>query len=360
MKRSLEMKRQTVSTLSQTATENTAGAPLPECSHGVALKFTREDKASGKSRDFYACSANRDRKVCSLFHWVEDWERKLKRGNKVVVLEGLPPREKKSRPDETLGINAFTDNASNAQFLFDKSSIEVIVAPIVAQCAKSPNARALCIGTPSIHRALLKVGIDSVLLDEDERLDTVLPNSQRFNVFNGNTYGKTLPEDDFAVIAMDPPFHPELLGALFSTVNDKFPKSSKNLILFAFPCFFKEKVLAANPALSMSDVRLTYRNHKKYVSAERSPVRLYSSTVLSAITPSLNESAQYRICADCGDFRHVSNHHCKECGTCTTVAGKQRYVHCKACATCVKPQATHCKECKRCFLSPHPHERRLD
>ena len=345
-------KRRTVSHLLESSLSVAAGAIVPECQHGKALKFARTDTKTGEAREFYACSANRDRKICPLFHWTEDWERKVKSGAvKKSVAAPDARREKKAKLDESLGMEALTDNKSNAQFLFDGKSIAIIANIVQSYVASLENAKILCIGTPSIHKSLMGLGLDSTLLDEDARLSTTLPNTHRFNVFNGNMYGGSQPADSFSVIVIDPPFQPQLMPALFSTVKRLFPVSSSQLVLFAFPYFNLDEVVAANTSLALTDVRLSYRNHKKYVSGERSPVRLYSTKPLVEFTKDLGK--EYPICEKCNAFSHVSNHHCDACNKCTTIAGAEKYKHCKRCAKCVKPRAVHCNTCKRCFVTEH-------
>ena len=350
------MKRKIVSTLTVDDAPTADRLSIPRCEHGDALRFSRVDKSSGSAREFYACSANRDRKVCSLFYWVDDWERKLRKadgsGTSQSTLVCPGSRTKKTRGDDTLGIDALVDNSTNAQFLFDQESISVMCQIILESISRSESKRVLCIGTPSIHKELLQSGTPSVLLDEDARLIGVLPNTQRFNVFNGESYGEALPEDDFAAIVMDPPFHPELLPALFRTAATSFPKSFKNLILFAFPYFNRTQVISACPSVHMSDVRLTYRNHAKYKTGERSPVRLFTSTKVGHY---LKTALGYTWCEQCEDLKHSSNKHCEVCNACTTIAGTTPYAHCLKCSSCVKPNASHCDECGKCFISAHPH-----
>lgn len=324
---------------------------VPECSHGKALKFTRMDLKLGKAREFYACSANRDRKICSLFFWVEDWERKVRKGGSAMTSKDELPRVKKTKVDETFEVPALVENSSNAQFLFDSSSVKNLVEILQGQIDVS-TARVLCIGTPTVHRRLLDAKMDSTLLDEDERLVESLSQTIRFNMYNGNFFAGSPPADDFNAIVLDPPFHPELLPALFNTLESAFPISLKrSTILFAFPYFNAGALHAAWPALVMTDIRLTYRNHKKYISAERSPVRLFSTKPVTALTDS-----EYKFCESCQVVVHCSNQHCEACAKCTTITGAGAYTHCVRCAKCVKPTAVHCKTCNGCFLGLHSHK----
>ena len=325
-----------------------AATTIPICAHGPALKFNRIDKSSGLSREFYACSANRDRKICPLFHWVEDWERKLKRGGKIHdnLADDESRRAKKSKPDEELGVSALVDNESNAQYLFDKSTVQTLltlIKPVIV-----PDRPVLCIGAPLIHAALLRENIDSYLLDEDERLCSIHANTFRFNMFNGTFYTETLKQDNFCLIVSDPPFHPELLPAMFGTIERLFPVSfAASPIMFAFPYFNIKAVQDAMPRLERTDIRLTYRNHKKYTSGEQTPVRLFVANM--PIVP----AGSHQLCVPCNRVVHKANHHCELCNACTTIAGPVAYIHCKDCKKCVKPKSIHCKICKRCHVGPH-------
>jgi hypothetical protein len=328
---------------------NTSHAP--RCSHGAALRFSRTDKNTGLIRDFYACSVTRDRKLCRMFHWVEDWERKISRPVIVQSSENFDPsREKKTRYDSNLGLDTFVDNSSNAQFTFDRDSISLIVS----LCrATKPAIRVLCLGTPSIYVELQKQGINSVLLDEDERLAKIANSVYRYNMFTGDFFASN-PNlfDDFTVIICDPPFHPELLRALFDSLKRTFPSSYNSaLLLFAFPYFFHEQVVSACSRLTtMTDVRLTYSNHKKYTSAKRSPVRLFiSEPTLKSL---LNDPPKgYRYCAECDEIVSEVNRHCAKCKRCTSIAGNRPYKHCEDCKLCVKESAVHCFKCRKCFIS---------
>ena len=339
------MERRTTSKLYSNPDSPSEAQPIPECAHGMALRFTRLDKKTGTERAFYACSSSRDRKVCSLFHWVDDWERKLRLGRTIPSEHQVftTKREKKARFDADLGVEALTDNATNAQFLFDRESI-ALIETVVRGYLKKDNTpqRVLCIGAPSVHKHLLGLKIDSVLLDEDERLESVLPHTIRFNMFNGNFFGNEKPEDTFGLVVIDPPFHPELLPVLFMNVKKIFQISFTHLVLFAFPYFHQSRVAdASGGILRMTDIRMTYRNHKKYVGSERSPVRLYSNRDFITLIPTLG-SDLYKICEPCNAFVYVKNKHCKDCNSCTSIAGKREFVHCRVCEKCVKQASHYC------------------
>jgi hypothetical protein len=334
-----------------------SSSSVPNCSHGKALLFTRTDNKTGESREFYACSVSRDRKVCALFHWKEDWERKAKKtppGGSRIPLK-IDSR-KKPRASEGCEFETLVDNKTNAQFVFDATTVGIVRDLIGNHVSKLEDPRVLCVGTPSIHKALLDANISSVLIDEDARLADLFPHTYRFNAFNGSWFAnKIRPVDDnFSVIVCDPPFHPELLPAMASTLQTEFPVSlSQSLLLMAFPYFASEKVSEAFASLVMTDIRLTYRNHPKYKTHIRSPVRLFSSMRIREVLSGNAVVSGHCLCRKCDDFVSLENHHCDTCNSCTTIAGQHHYKHCTDCDKCVKSSASHCMKCKRCFVGSH-------
>ncbi len=330
---------------------------LPECSHGPALRFSRHDGKSDASRDFYSCSVTRDRKVCSMFHWVDEWNRKMKRssgGSKEVVATEQARKKLKHVPDCTF--STIVDNKTNAQFVFDKSTISNVLN-IVKKVIQdlSNHRRVLCLGTPTIHRALLEANIDSTLLDEDSRLVNCFPNTYRFNMFNGSWFGESCPViDDFSAIVCDPPFHPELIQALKNTLKNVFPNSlASGYLIMAFPYFLSRQITEAFPDSIMTDIRLTYANHPKYKTHDRSPVRLFTTRGIVSVLDADFELSGHIYCKLC--CCHVSkvNSHCNTCQKCTTNAGKNLYKHCDICRVCVKPNAIHCSKCSICAIGSH-------
>lgn len=48
----------------------------PACAHGPTLLFRRRINKNGATRDFFACSAYRDRKGCPFFKWADEFKNK--------------------------------------------------------------------------------------------------------------------------------------------------------------------------------------------------------------------------------------------------------------------------------------------
>lgn len=331
---------------------------VPSCSHGPALRFSRDNSKSGESREFYACSVTRDRKVCGLFHWVDEWDRKQRNADMgVAKSSGAEPARKKLKnvPDCVFATNV--DNKTNAQFVFDRASIKIVQDIAGEFINKTTNTkRILCLGTPTIHRALLAASMDSTLLDEDSRLVDMFPNTFRFNMFNGSWFNlDTNPiGDDFSLIICDPPFHPELLSAMKNTLSTIFPRTyEQGGMIMAFPYFFSKTMAEVLPGLAVSDIRLTYANHPKYKTPERSPVRVYMTRGVSGTLGEGIDFAGHEFCKSCDVHVSRLNSHCEKCQKCTTLAGKTPFIHCDICEVCVKPNSAHCFKCNRCFQGAH-------
>ena len=310
---------------------------VPSCSHGPANRFTRSDKG-GNQREFFACSAVRDRKECALFHWVDDWQKKLNKRpiSDVNVPDDHMVRMKLSRSSalgESFMANAESKSAS--QFFFDETTLKDVLKIISDINPK----RLLCLGAPTVYRS---VSCEAVLLDIDYRL----PDAIKHNMFTNHFFNKSdeekIQQMSFDLVICDPPFQPALLPKLAETIKSLAPHAS---ILIAFPYFQRHPLLQAIPALKMTDMRLSYENHRKY-KGDASPVRLFATSIDLKLQ-------NYKWCDICQRSVHSANKHCFDCGTCTTLHGLVPYRHCADCKICVKPKWRHCKPCKRCKPQQH-------
>eukprot|EP00300_Choanocystis_sp_HF-7_P016756 c19525_g1_i2.p1 GENE.c19525_g1_i2~~c19525_g1_i2.p1 ORF type:complete len:261 (+),score=48.99 c19525_g1_i2:99-785(+) len=208
------------------------------CDHGTMILFERfSAKESGSSRKFFACSFSRDRKLCRAFCWAEDVGKKrskLARHNgaksepfspvmctncslvvdksdsahKDHVTRALTGEER-AAPSRIL--RPLDVDKQNAQYLFTPSHISYLVDVLVTLGVR----RVACVGTPSIHEAILQRGatppvrskqrkskgskkdvplehagasdttLTSLLLDMDDRYRSFFPTTfSRFNMFN--------------------------------------------------------------------------------------------------------------------------------------------------------------------------------
>lgn len=302
------------------------------------------------SRDFYACSAIRDRKICPLFVWVDEHEKRHAGDHHSI--------KRPRRGDEPGREYKKTDNKANAQYFFSEEAVGVIRE----YTAKHDYHRVLCLGTPVIHQRL-QGDLDSFLLDMDPVVVKKAADSgARFNMINGFFFDSEGRErfDGWSakgpvdVVVVDPPFQPELIPAIWKCVREVLIGSDAfaNVdVVFAFPYFSREALMGSkeSPELVMNDYRVDYANHKTY-KADKSPVRLF--TRFHELTDLPTES--YRVCEKCdGRWVHKANAHCDKCGACTTIHGNRPWSHCSACKKCTKPELKHCSKCKRCLPVGH-------
>ena len=337
---------------------------LPSCSHGPANRFTRKSAKDGSARDFYACSAVRDRKECPLFHWVDEWERKMALKRKLADPEDVEPTtsysslsqdhhhaqlvRRKLTPSSAMGDDFLANSKiqSASQYFFDNQTLDLMVELIKSI---RPQPRVLCLGCPTIATRLSEF-TSPILLDIDDRL----PNVVKFNMFTNHFFDSQdhhqVRSMEFDLVVADPPFQPALLPKLASTIRSLAPDAR---LFLCFPYFENSAVQASFPLLKRTDIRLSYENHRKYKGAGRTPVRLYVS---ASLEDDCLETGflDYVCCPKCKRLVHASlNRHCDDCETCTTIHGSAFYVHCKTCKKCIKPGWEHCDHCQRCTSPDH-------
>lgn len=59
----------------------------PKCPHGPTLLFSRRTK--NETRQFFACAACRDRKICNFFLWADEKECLLKKKSAIWEKENI-------------------------------------------------------------------------------------------------------------------------------------------------------------------------------------------------------------------------------------------------------------------------------
>ncbi|XP_018563680.1 zinc finger CCHC domain-containing protein 4 [Anoplophora glabripennis] len=259
----------------------------PQCIHGPTILFSREVK--GVRRNFFACSACRERKHCNFFLWEDErnkltlskkqiWEQEtmkyLKNINhrKIFVtlnkVIGLPPTKRlychncsefvlemsESKHSDHNLLRGLTDYQLNhpseillpaentkkeAQYLFSKLSVKTIV-DIFTQLGYKD---VICIGTPRIHEHIRSScdDMNSILLDIDSRfhsffgpLEYVWYNSFNHHFFfteAGNVFKDFLKSSKGknTVLITDPPFggRVEPLAFTFTTINNEYKSIHK-------------------------------------------------------------------------------------------------------------------------------------
>lgn len=235
----------------------------PCCIHGPTILFERFH-GNGQSRQFYACSACRDRRDCSFFHWADQkiangkkdlWTGLIKESRqgksheaeykRLEAIKALPASERsyctscsvllggteKSSHTSCALIFPITNKQLShpstflppkesskleAQYLFTSNSVDVIIGMLQNLQA----SRVLCIGAPRIHEAITdtpQLNMVSLMMDIDDRYCSFFsPEScLRYNMFNHhffdeekakNTYKQFITENGNLVIVADPPF----------------------------------------------------------------------------------------------------------------------------------------------------------
>lgn len=255
---------------------------VPSCPHGPALLFERFVKNEGP-RQFFACSAFRDRKQCSFFKWADDVKEKSDKSQaafttscahvnqtslrkRFLIFRKLPlskrslccncgllllPGEtnqhkqqghqiKKGvrRKDLQHPTTLFTpqeDNKTYAQYLFSDVTVEFILG-----CLENGHfTHILCVGAPRIHEAITlrkktkDTKLTSLLLDLDSRYAQVYPAKCLclYNMFNHHFFHRLgearlrsflCEREARAVLVTDPPFGGmvEPLAASFHKIEE--------------------------------------------------------------------------------------------------------------------------------------------
>ncbi|XP_068164429.1 rRNA N6-adenosine-methyltransferase ZCCHC4 isoform X2 [Antennarius striatus] len=261
------------------------GDLAPRCVHGPALLFEKVCRGGGRSRRFYACSACRDRKDCSLFQWEDEKvseSRRLAREAEIqskrplftqqefcsrfVKFLSVPLEEKKFCEDcqllllpgegdahsghrstavtatqlrrPSLLLRPLDNKKSNAQFLFTDRSAHFLLDTLSALGFR----RVLCVGTPRLQE-LIKLRnlqqkrppVRSLLLDIDFRYAQFYSREEfcHYNMFNhhffdGGASGPVLQafltesDGEKVVMVADPPF-----GGLVKPLANSFSLISR-------------------------------------------------------------------------------------------------------------------------------------
>ncbi|RZB94444.1 zinc finger CCHC domain-containing protein 4 [Asbolus verrucosus] len=386
----------------------------PSCPHGPTILFART--VNGVKRNFFACSACRDRKLCSFFvyederskhktqTWDEERRKLLKRINhrKLFLtlnqMKQLSPEDRGychtcsgfqlrkfwdkhmehqfvknvtdyqcSHPSEFLP--PLEDAKKEAQFLFAKSSVDAIINIFNHLNYK----KIVSMGTPRIHEFVTNncPQMDSLLLDFDDRYHNFYGPLEFcwYNSFNDHFFFPESEEvfsdfltssNDIALI-LDPPFggRVEPLAHTIHTISEKYRKLNNTQaelpVFWVFPYFMEPQILNSLPDFAMLDYKVDYDNHPLFQDGIKA--RKFGSPVriFTNVNPRkiiLPAKEGYKFCNKCEKWVSEENRHCKECQSCTSKDGRT-YVHCFKCQRCVKPSWQHCQVCERCAQPDH-------
>jgi len=372
----------------------------PYCNHGPTILFERffPDKAS---RKFFACSACRNRKECTFFHWYDE---KLTPGKKLIQDEikkkifkngkkhvqqvvandcwcfecassynsdnedshknhKTKVLEKKDIDFPTQFLNPSESKKAKAQYFFDEQTCQFFLTTIKRLQYKN----VICVGTPRLFEMIRDTDISSILLDLDTRYGYFY-SPEEFFIYNIYTHfffdkgrrekafknfvAKCIPDE--TLIILDPPFG-GLLNILEKTMSKIWTLFDAEVVptMMVFPYFLENHVTQNLPSLLMHDYKVSYSNHPTYRNTDKqargSPVRIYTNIPGEKLSLPKED---YKFCKTCQRYVYKANKHCKECNACTSKDGRT-YVHCHNCKKCVKPGNIHCDACQSCKQSDH-------
>ncbi|XP_037810780.1 rRNA N6-adenosine-methyltransferase ZCCHC4 [Lucilia sericata] len=383
------------------------GEPHPHCAHGPTLLFYYEDKSPREG--YYACSAYRDKKLCSFNLPAKELTTKhLSRVYDVSTLQfrnlrekfldstyesqkhycltcNEPLKESDLQPhlkhevkrnlatrlikNPTTFLTPLDNDKAQAQYFFDDKALQFF-----ENCFNDLKVtKVICIGAPRLHAHLQNMcsaNIKSFLLDFDYRF-YYFYNDQEYAWYNmcNNYFFDELQKQEFfrflkcksndrILIFTDPPFgcRTEPVAATLHKLTKLYNRINQLPyqplpIFWIFPYFSAHYIQQQMPALQMSDYKINYTNHTSYTDMGNksrklgSPVRIFTNVPLQLLKLPIQE--QYKYCSKCEKYTALENRHCEKCNSCPSKNGAT-YKHCDLCGLCVKPYYVHCNNCRRC------------
>lgn len=378
----------------------------PDCPHGPTILF--EKIVKGIPRQFYACSAYRDRKYCDFFHWKDDkvtngklikWKvtnKDLIRNkdhaklySKLISLEhsndgninfcqNCGTLSSESQPCEGHRITCLTkedlqnpskilaplsNNKKEAQYFFSKSSASFLTDTLVGDGCH----HILFIGTPTIFEQVNKNSpeIRTLFLDIDFRYLSFYGPMQFcwYNFLNGHFFlgesSRSLYEEFIResggklTVVLDPPFgaKTELIGQGFKNIASDLRRLCEMKsdcypkMFWIFPYFMETKVKETGLSLKMSDYKVCYDNHKQFGGGEGTGGRKQGSPVRIFTN------------VDLKSLMLPASEGYKFCSQCS-IWVSQENKHCDSCRGCTSKDGrtyVHCGLCKRCVKPTYSH-----
>ncbi|GFO49788.1 Zinc finger cchc domain-containing protein 4 [Plakobranchus ocellatus] len=377
----------------------------PSCPHGPAILFEQFDQATKTVRQFFACSAFRDKSKCSFHQWVDEKHDKPSHESNTFSHKKHRLRYRKFRalaktkryvcctcgllllPSEIHHHNKqghaikgsvqlkdlrkpsylfapLDDNKTFAQYLFSPKTVEFLLKSV----EHLGYSHVLCVGTPRIHEEIQlrrKHGdtfLSSMLLDLDERYAQLYSPAlfAKYNMFNHHFFekkGKKQAKKFLAtglkgtVLITDPPF-----GGMVEALAQSFAKISQT-----WQDMCKELPLEQE-SLLVKDVSIPMMWIFPYFMENKVLTHMPSLTMLD-----------YKV--DYDNHNLFNNHHKKKrspvriftnitpadfhlpeeegywfCKLCQRYSSEENQ-HCKDCGTCPSKDGTsyvHCDACLRC------------
>ncbi|RUS80728.1 hypothetical protein EGW08_011514, partial [Elysia chlorotica] len=249
---------------------------VPSCPHGPALLFEQYDRSSKTSRQFFACSAFRDKKECDLHVWADEGAYKSTQISQHISHKQYRMRFRKFRalprnkrhvcctcgllllPSEisdherqdhemkrrvllkdlrkpSFLFSPLDNNKTFAQYLFSPMTVDFLIGSIERLACYT---HVLCVGAPRMHEEIQlrrrrgDSALTSMLLDLDERYAQLYsPGSfAKYNMFNHHFFEKSgrkrlemflKDASQGALLLTDPPF-----GGMVEALVQSFVKIS--------------------------------------------------------------------------------------------------------------------------------------
>ncbi|KAK3728056.1 hypothetical protein RRG08_022108 [Elysia crispata] len=374
---------------------------VPSCSHGPAILFEQYDQPSKSFRQFFACSAFRDKKECAFRVWADEESPKSTQVSKQVSHKQYRMRFRRFRalpkskrhvcctcglllmPPEiqdherqghmirskvllkdlrkpSFLFSPLDNNKTFAQYLFSPRTVDFLLSSIERFTCYT---HVLCVGAPRIHEEIQlrrKRGdttLTSMLLDLDERYAQLYPPAlfAKYNMFNHHFFencGKKrlkrfLTAGSHGVLLLtDPPF-----GGMVEALSQSFIKISQ---------MWEETVASGSP--EETDISIPLMWIFPYFLENRIVNNLPSLSMLD-----------YKV--DYDNHNLFNNNHKQKgspvriftnilpakfplpkedgywfCEPCQRFSSKENQ-HCKDCGTCPSKDGTtynHCDACLKC------------
>ncbi|KAE9550338.1 hypothetical protein FO519_006444 [Halicephalobus sp. NKZ332] len=256
-------------------------------------------------------------------------------------------------------VPAMEHEESQAQFWFSDESMEILYKSLKNAGIES----FICIGTPQFFQFLLEKKEKAYLLDVDERFRAFFSNDQyaMYNMVNNEFHGskegfqKFMKKVKSASIVCDPPFA-TFIKVLIASLKELVSEYSEKVqFTFTLPYFLDKHLNRELPEIKMVDYSVLYRNHPKFRTPKKSPVRFFTTIDRKHF---VFKGPNYMHCKTCDRCVREFNTHCTVCKDCPSRDGNP-VKHCSSCSRCVPAKYRHCRRCNKCSLNGRCHNKNL-
>jgi len=323
---------------------------VPACEHGPCLPF----KIIKNDKPVFYCSFNRNKK------FGENCCSKSASNPESLIKSGKWSEKELKEPLKNKIIEPVTEERTQGQYLLSERSLKFIHEKIFK---KLKYDTVLCIGMPRLHEYLSVAGVNSVLLDIDDRFEKFhLGNFFKFNMFNCHFFDEKpeLSTSKKVLVVTDPPYGGNCDAFLdsFSKLKSLFQtsKPTQNLnfsLVWIFPYFFETQICSRNKTLKKFEYVVDYDNHPRFkpelTGRNASTTRMFTDIDRKQIEikDPLNQ-----FCKKCCFWVLKGAVHCNKCNECFGSVGSL-FKHCGKCGVCVKDSWECCKVCQKKCRPPY-------